>query len=163
EYSNMKIIALLLFFHLSMAVICQPDIIIDTIHSKILGEDRYVWLHLPDKPISGSFLKKSYPVVYVLDAEANFKLTIEILNLFNGYAAIDPSMWWDDQQLLKQSKAILAEGNFKNISLFLAIANTMNKEMNDVSEITKDTSKKTVLIRTGVALADQLDAATQNK
>lgn len=39
----------------------------------------------------------------------------------------------------------------------------MNKEMNDVSEIKKDTSKKTVLIRPSVALAGHLSANSQNK
>ena len=261
----MKFIAFLLFFHCSIVVIAQSNNgrtgkIIDTIHSKILQEDRFVWLSLPDKLIGNASLKKSYPVLYLLDAEANFNTTVEILKqlykatghpifsqaivvgvgniwerdrdytpthiisspfvdstaakksgggeafilfmekelipyinskyaaspprvlighslgglavmnimlhhtqLFNGYAAIDPSMWWDDQKLLKQSSTILSEGRFDNVSLFLATANTVNKEMNDFSEIKKDTSKKTVLIRPVVTLADYLDANKQNK
>jgi len=261
----MKIIAFLLLFHCSMVVIAQPGNdrtakITDTIHSKILGEDRFIWLSLPDKSTGNTSLKKSCPVVYVLDAEANFNTTVEILKqlykttgrqifsqavvvgvgniwerdrdytpthiisspfvdsmaakksgggeafirfmekelipyinskysassprvlighslggltamnilllhtqLFDGYAAIDPSMWWDDQKLLMQSNTILSEGRFHNVSLFLAIANTVNKEMNDVLEIKKDTSKKTILIRPCVTLADYLDASKQNK
>ena len=256
----MKIITFFLFFHFSTVAIAQRGIVIDTIHSKILQEDRFVWLRLPSEPTGNSSLKESYPVVYVLDAEANFNTTVEILKqlnkstsniifsqsivvgigniwerdrdytpthvipspfvdsmaakksgggekfilfmekelipyinskysasssrilighslggltamnimlnhtkLFTGYAAIDPSMWWDDQKLLKQSKTILSAGKFENVSLFLAIANTQNKEMNDVSEIKKDTSKKTILIRPTAALADHLDANTQNK
>jgi uncharacterized protein len=82
--------------------------------------------------------------------------------LFNSYAAIDPSMWWDDQKLLQQSKTILSQKKFENISLFLAIANTNDKEMNGVSQIKKDASKKTDLIRPSVTLADQLSANKQN-
>jgi predicted alpha/beta superfamily hydrolase len=177
--------------------------IIDTIHSGILKEDRFAWVHLPSSTVGKSSSKTTYPVVYVLDAEANFETILEILNqlskktsnsifsqtivvgvgniwerdrdytpthissspfvekmaaeksgggekftvflekelipyinskypvsssrllighslggltamnillnhtkLFSGYAAIDPSMWWDDQKLLKQSKTI---------------------------------------------------------
>jgi len=206
----MKIIGFLLFFHFSTVVIAQPDRVIDTIHSKTLQEDRFVWVHQPDKSIRNSSLKKTYPVVYILDAEANFNTIIEILKklnkatsniifsqsivvgigniwerdrdytpthvisspfvdsmaakksgggekfiafmeeelipyinskypasssrvlighslggltvmntmlnhtkLFTGYAAIDPSMWWDDQKLLKQSKTIFQKVNLK--------------------------------------------------
>jgi predicted alpha/beta superfamily hydrolase len=83
--------------------------------------------------------------------------------LFSGYAAIDPSMWWDDENLLKQSKTILSETKFENVSLFLAIANTMNKEMSSVSEIKKDDSKNTILIRPSIKLTDYLNANKQNK
>jgi predicted alpha/beta superfamily hydrolase len=34
-------------------------------------------------------------------------------DLFNAYVAIDPSMSWDDQKLLKQSKEVLKENKFK--------------------------------------------------
>ena len=40
---------------------------IDTIHSKVLNEDRYVWIHAPDKPT-----KVPAPVIYVLDGQVLF-------------------------------------------------------------------------------------------
>jgi len=46
--------------------------------------------------------------------------------LFNAYVAIDPSTIWDNQIVLKQAKKALQKKQFKNNSLFLAIANTMN-------------------------------------
>jgi predicted alpha/beta superfamily hydrolase len=45
------------------------DKIIDTIHSRILNEDRYIWLHIPEGARNTT---KKFPVVFVLDAEANF-------------------------------------------------------------------------------------------
>jgi uncharacterized protein len=249
----------LFYLGLTLSAQTATNKIIDTIHSSILKEDRFAWVHLPNSAVGKSYSKTTYPVVYVLDAEANFESILEILNrlskrtgssvysetivigvgniwerdrdytpthvssspfvdkmaadksgggenftmflekelipyinskypasssrilighslggliamnillhhtkLFNAYAAIDPSMWWDDQKLLKQSKSILAARKFDNVSLFLAIANTTNKEMEDVSEIKKDMSSKTALIRPGVALAEQLSANKQN-
>ena len=261
---NMKTIAFLLFIHFTLALTAQTvnksgSKIVDTIHSIVLQEDRFAWVHMPDGGVGKSSTKRSYPVLYVLDAEANFTTTLEILNhlgkttgnpifsqvivvgvgniwerdrdytpthiiysplvdsmaakksgggekftsflekeliphinskyptsasrtlighslggltvmnillnhtkLFNGYAAIDPSMWWDDQKLLNQSKTILSENKFENVSLFLAIANTTNKEMNTVSEIKNDRSEKTVLIRPSVTLAEQMSSNKQN-
>jgi len=254
-----------LLFYLSSSLAAQTGTttvkkIIDTIHSSILKEDRFAWVHLPNSAVGKSSSKTIYPVVYVLDAEANFERTLEILNqfskkkgdsifsqiivvgvgniwerdrdytpthvspspfvdkmeaeksgggekftlflekelipyinskypasssrllvghslggltainillnhtkLFNSYAAIDPSMWWDDQKLLKQSKTILSEKKFENILLFLAIANTKDKEMNSVSQIKTDASEKTVLIRPTVVLTDYLNANKQNE
>lgn len=37
-------------------------------------------------------------------------------DLFNAYIAIDPSMWWDNQKLLKQAKTVLAERKFEEKS-----------------------------------------------
>lgn len=39
-------------------------------------------------------------------------------DLFANYLAIDPSMDWDNQKLLKQAKGILATQNFDNKALF---------------------------------------------
>ncbi|HLG38435.1 MAG TPA: alpha/beta hydrolase-fold protein [Chitinophagaceae bacterium] len=226
----------------------------DTIHSKILNEDRYIWVHVPKGASS-----KHYPVIYLLDGDVHFDEVNNILKrlsketgkntsnemivvgignireryrdyspthinsspwvddytakttggngqfisfvqkeliphinssypassmrillghsmgglavinillkhpaLFDYYAAIDPSMWWDDQQLLKESKSIFAGNTFEKKSLFLAVANTMDKNMN-VEQIRKDTSSKTVLIRPVLTLADNINSAKQNK
>lgn len=50
-------------------------------------------------------------------------------DLFNSYVSIDPSMWWSDQQLLKEIKGNANPEKYKNKSLFLGIANTMSEGM----------------------------------
>ncbi len=45
-------------------------------------------------------------------------------DLFAGYLASDPSMWWDDQMILKQADIQLKAKNFDDKSLFIGIANT---------------------------------------
>ena len=83
-------------------------------------------------------------------------------HLFTYYAAIDPSMWWDDQKLLIESKTILAEKTYEKRALFLAIANTKEMDM-DVAQIKKDTSAKMVLIRPSLTLVDYINNNKQNK
>ncbi|MFL5788159.1 MAG: alpha/beta hydrolase-fold protein [Flavisolibacter sp.] len=67
-------------------------------------------------------------------------------DLFNSYLAIDPSLWWDKQKLLKESETALHSRSFAGKSLFLAIANTMNAGM-DTLRIQKDTSGQSIHIR----------------
>lgn len=57
--------------------------------------------------------------------------------LFNGYLAIDPSMWWDKARLLHQVQAGLAD--YHGASLFLAGANSLQAGLDTVS-VMKDTA-----------------------
>jgi len=47
--------------------------IVDTVHSKILNEDRFIWVHLPEGAQNAGVRK--FPVIFLLDAEANFNET----------------------------------------------------------------------------------------
>jgi len=76
-------------------------------------------------------------------------------NLFNSYLAIDPSMWWDDRRLLRQTETVLDRQNYKGKTLFLAIANTMPAGM-DTARLRKDTSNATIHIRSILRLKDDL-------
>ena len=258
----MKTVLLLFLLFASMVTAAQGNNTavgkrIDTIHSAILKEDRYIWVHLPKNASTVS--STGFPVVYVLDGDVLFEevtniftrlyketgknisdevivvgvgniwlryrdysatrissspwvdehtakttgggeafisfLEKELLphihvtypvsstrilighsmgglavmnillkhtSLFDYYAAIDPSMWWDDQKLLKESKVLLSSKTFEKKSLFLAIANTMNKDM-DVAQIKTDNSAKTVLIRPSLTLVDYINASIHSK
>lgn len=56
-------------------------------------------------------------------------MVIDTLNsrphLFENYIAIDPSLWWDERSVLKESELVLLDQNFSGKSLFVSIANTM--------------------------------------
>jgi tetratricopeptide (TPR) repeat protein len=45
---------------------------------------------------------------------------------FNSYIAIDPSLWYDNQLLLKKAKDYFSKANLKNKTLFVGQANTVN-------------------------------------
>jgi predicted alpha/beta superfamily hydrolase len=75
--------------------------------------------------------------------------------LFNSYIAIDPSMWWNNQILLKQSGNILTQNNFNGRTLFLGVANTMSPGM-DTARVWNDNSNNTIHIRSILLLANEL-------
>lgn len=52
--------------------------------------------------------------------------------VFNAYVAIDPSMFYDNDNLLKQATIILKQKNFGGKKLFLGFANTMNAGMDTI-------------------------------
>jgi len=81
--------------------------------------------------------------------------------LFNAYLAIDPSMWWDQQKLLKQADTALAGRSFAGKTLYLGIANTMPQGM-DTARVRTDTTKTTIHIRSILQLADALKRNPQN-
>jgi uncharacterized protein len=229
----------------------------DTLHSAILNEDRYISIHLPRTALVDSF--KRLPVIYVLDGDVLFPEVMNVLgrlnketgknlsgevvvvgigniglryrdysptrvnaspllddltaqttgggqafisflekellphikttyrfssasillghsmgglavmhilqkhsNLFDHYASIDPSMWWDNQNLLKELKTTLQSETFEKKSLFLAIANPTDKGM-DLDHIQKDTSAKTALVRPSLTLLEYINASSHNK
>lgn len=236
--------------------VIPPGKIIDTISSKVLNEDRFIWVQLPEAARQST--TKKFRVIFVLDAEVNFDATKNVLDelskehpikqgedvilvgignmwlryrdyspshiesspwvdayaakttgggeafisflekellpyvekkypvssnrslighsmgglmvmnillkhtaLFDNYVAIDPSMWWDNEKLLKESISILHDQDFKNKSLFLAIANEQEKQMS-MEDVKKDTSAKTVLIRPSFSLANLIEKNKQN-
>ena len=231
---------------------------IDSLHSKILGEQRKIWIYVPDGGPGGIYAKQRYPVVYLLDGDAHFYSVVGMIqqlsqvngnticpemivvgipntdrtrdltpthitsdlpmmdsaasvntgggekfisfiekeliphidsiyptqpyrmlighsfggltvintlvhhtNLFNAYVSIDPSMWWDNYRLLEETKTALATKNFKGISLFLGIANTMPDGM-DTLKARRDTTLVTKQIRSILELNSYLNANKQN-
>jgi uncharacterized protein len=230
---------------------------IDSVHSKILNEQRKIWVSVPKQGLS-IFAPRKYPVVYLLDGDAHFqsvtgmlqqlssvngntvvpemivvgipntdrtrdltpthtdlgpdgkvtpvgkssgggeKFTAFIKNeliphidslyptapyrmfighslgglmvmntlinhpeMFNSYIAIDPSMWWDNQKLLKRADSVLQQRNYDGKTLFLAVANTMAKGM-DTMKVIKDTAGSTMHIRSNLQLAKMLQKHKNN-
>ncbi|WP_346883450.1 alpha/beta hydrolase-fold protein [uncultured Algibacter sp.] len=52
---------------------------IERIYSKILGEERKVWVHVPKDKIDGVLIKQKYPVIYLLDGDAHFSSVVGIM------------------------------------------------------------------------------------
>lgn len=57
-------------------------------------------------------------------------------DLFDHYAAISPSLWWDDERLAKGSAALLAEPTAKPHRLYLTIANEGREMQTGVDRLT---------------------------
>lgn len=83
-------------------------------------------------------------------------------NLFNAYVAIDPSMWWDSQKLLNESRQVFATQQFAGKSLFVGIANTMEPEL-DTLRVLTDTTTFNNHIRSILRLNQVVKANSQNR
>lgn len=81
--------------------------------------------------------------------------------LFNAVVAIDPSMWWNNQASLKETEKAFSNNKFDSVSLFLAIANSMDQGM-DTLTVREDSSRNTLPIRSNLAFSDLLNTSKNN-
>lgn len=198
----------------------------DAIFSKVLNEERKIWVHLPEDIEDG----KKYPVIYVLDGTGHFYTVTGVLKLleqwnlpksivvgipntdrtrdftpthvafqrghksetsggalnfikfikeelqpyvhstypvdtmstivghstgglfvlyaythhpdvFDNYLAIDPSLWWDKEKLVQQSKKLLNTSTYQNKSLYVAVANSNNIDTTKVRRLKSEISE----------------------
>ena len=229
--------ALLLFSFCAKAQQSNPFIsgFERTMPSKTLGAQRTVWIHIPNSDAGNKDGAAHYPVIYLLDGDANFNGVVSITefmsnaglcppmivvgilhparmtdltfgtdketpgivgrgekfmlyvekelmpyiesnyptapckifighsvgglavvntlihhpNLFNAYVSLDGALWWNNQQIVREAKTTLASTNYKGKTLFMAMANRMEKGM-DTLEVQKDTTEGTELIRSNL-------------
>ena len=99
------------------------------------------------------YVEKNYPVTrngtFVGHSLGGLTVINALVNrphLFSNYIAIDPSLWWDDRHLLKQSDSVLQSLELKNKSLYVGVANTMQEGM-DYTTVMSDTSAASDHIR----------------
>ena len=81
--------------------------------------------------------------------------------LFNSYIAIDPSMWWDRQQLLHEADQALKTSSYTGTALFLGMAHTQVPGM-DTTMLQGDTTEGTIHPRSILQLSRYISAGKQN-
>lgn len=86
------------------------------------------------------FVGHSLGGLTVLNALANHS------SLFKSYVAIDPTVWWNNRLIIKQTKEALAKGNYADKSLFYASANTMAENM-DTIRVMNDTAHANIHVK----------------
>ena len=69
--------------------------------------------------------------------------------LFNAYVSLDGALWWNNQHIVTEAKMILANKNYSGKTLFMALANRLERGM-DTLEVQKDTTEGTELIRSNL-------------
>lgn len=97
------------------------------------------------------YIEKNYPAAndrmligHSLGGLMVINTLIKHPHLFNKYLAIDPSLWWDEWKLLKESTDDLLQQNYQGKSLYVAIANTVPI---DTLTAQQDTSESTTHYR----------------
>ncbi|GAB3639166.1 hypothetical protein GCM10027422_47570 [Hymenobacter arcticus] len=92
---------------------------------------------------------------------AVMQIFVHHTHLFDSYVCLDPSMWWDHQALLKETKRALETRRFSGTSLYLGIAHTANKGM-ALNKVLTDTTKETLHMRSILILQRYLEHNPHN-
>ncbi|TXE03739.1 esterase [Algoriphagus aquimarinus] len=76
--------------------------------------------------------------------------------LFENYLAIDPSLDWDDQLMLKQAKEFFANGNFSGKSLYISLSGQLHRQKAEITidNVMDDDSEFTLFARSNIAFAE---------
>jgi hypothetical protein len=73
--------------------------------------------------------------------------------VFDNYLAIDPSLWYDNEKLVNQSKELLSASTHQNKSLYVAVANSTAL---DTIKVRKHKSEHTAQLRANLNFHDIL-------
>ena len=116
------------------------------------------------------FVEKKYPVTQyrtLVGHSYGGLFTINTLlyhrDLFENYLAIDPSLDWDNQKLLKASKTILANTDYNGKLLFITLSGQLHMQNKAITidNVMADSSDFTLFPRSNIAFS-QLLAQTEN-
>ena len=85
-------------------------------------------------------------------------------DLFDNYLAIDPSLDWDNQKLLNQSKDVLSSKSFKGKSLFMSLGGQLHMQNSDINinTVMLDTTEYTLFARSIIEFAEFAENNRQN-
>ncbi len=101
----------------------------------------------------------SYAGLFTINMLVNHK------HLFQNYIAIDPSLDWDDQKLLKQAKQKLSTESYEGKSLFVSLAaeqlHMWNEEIT-LENIMDDSSEFTLFARSIIEFSNYTKSQKQN-
>ncbi len=105
--------------------------------------------HIESKyPVSSyrTLIGHSYGGLFTINALLNYS------KVFENYLAIDPSMDWDAQKLLKQAKEQFANNDLSKKSLFMALGGQLHMYNTDITidNVMEDTSEMTLFARSNI-------------
>ncbi len=85
-------------------------------------------------------------------------------DLFDNYLAIDPSLYWDDQKLLQESKKVFASKSFAGKSLFLSLGGPLHMQDKAITikNVMQDTSDYTLSARSNIEFSEIAKRYKQN-
>ncbi|MCB0705812.1 MAG: alpha/beta hydrolase [Saprospiraceae bacterium] len=117
------------------------------------------------------FVEKKYPVTnyrtLIGHSYGGLFSIYTLLNyphLFANFLAIDPSLDWDDQKLLKESVDKLATKSYKGKSLFMSLSGQLHMQNYAITidNVMQDTSDYTLFARSNIAFSNQVQENPEN-
>ena len=84
--------------------------------------------------------------------------------LFVNYLAIDPSLDWDNQKLVKEAEEVLSTQNYENKSLYMSLSGQLNMQDPDVTidNVMQDTTEFTLFARSNIAFSNMVRQNDKN-
>jgi predicted alpha/beta superfamily hydrolase len=144
----------------------SPSASVDAAAAAVSGGGERFVAHLANELLP--YVASRYPVGssrILIGHSLGGLLAVHILQnhpgVFNRFIVIDPSLWWDDGRLVMEANSRLRR-SFAPTAVFLAIANSKNRDRNDIDAVRSDTTANTALIRPSVLLLDQFKAHPGN-
>lgn len=101
----------------------------------------------------------SYAGLFTINTALNYT------DLFSNYIAIDPSLDWDNQKLMAQSKPILENNDFSGKSLYVSLSSAslhMQDESITMDNIMRDSSDYTLFARSIIEFSKFAESQAQN-
>lgn len=117
------------------------------------------------------FIENKYPVTNfrtLIGHSYGGLFTIHTLinhpHLFANYLAIDPSLDWDNQKLLKEAQEILTTQEYKNKSLFISLSGQLHMQNSKVTidNVMQDTTEFTLFARSNIAFSNLVRKNSKN-
>lgn len=164
---------------MSNAGLCPPMIIVGILHPDrmtdltygsdketpgIVGKGEKFMLYIEKELMP--FIESNYPTasykIFIGHSVGGLTVVNSLIhhsNLFNAYVSLDGALWWNNQQIVKDAKIALANKNYKGKSLYIALANRLEKGM-DMEQVQKDTTEGTELLRSNLEFIKDI---TKNK
>ncbi|RZT95786.1 hypothetical protein EV201_0411 [Ancylomarina subtilis] len=109
------------------------------------------------------FIENKYPVTNfrtLIGHSYGGLFTIHMLinhpTLFANYIAIDPSLDWDDQKLLKKAQGLLVGQKYKNKSLFMSLSGQLHMQNSKITldNVMQDTTDFSLFARSNIAFSN---------
>lgn len=169
--------------HMEESSLCPPIIVVGIVHSNRMrelttGTDK----EMPKQFVGNgemfmSFVEKELiPHINSTYPTTTYKILIghsvgglTVINtllhnssLFNSYVSLDGSLWWNNAKVVKEAETILSTQNYKGKTLFIAMANRLEKGVDTLS-VQKDTSENTDLIRANLKFIKELQKTKKNQ
>ncbi len=85
-------------------------------------------------------------------------------NLFQNYLSIDPSLYWDNQQLLKEAPSRLQNEVLSGKSLYFSLSGQLHNQNPEITidNVMDDESESTLFARSNIELKNLLEKNKQN-
>lgn len=84
--------------------------------------------------------------------------------LFTNYLAIDPSLDWDDQKLLKEAQEIIAARKYENKAFFMSLSGQLHMQNSQVTidNVMQDTTDFTLFARSNIVFSNMIKQNAEN-